>query len=489
MYASTLVLMIIFIFVLVPLILAEVARNKSVPTTEDFFLQSRKMPTGMVFFTVYATWMSVFAFLGSSAYFYEMGPIYMTAIAWDMLFGILFMLVGKRLWFYGKKYGYITPTDFFDDIFQSRSLNYLITIIMVTFTIPYLQIQLAGGAYLIEIATNGAIPWRICGLVFYLIIIIYLWSGGLRAVALTDVFYGLFLILSMITVGLFFIEKAGGIKTVFETIVALDEKNIILPGPKGNAGAPLWISLFIVIPIGALMGPQLWIRSYAVEKKETFNIIPLLICIASIQCFGTLLAGSAGIILEPDVKRTDTIIPVMLVQYGKPILSTLIFCGIASAALSTANSQIHAVSAIYTLDFHKRYINKNAGEKNLVQVGKWAVLIISAIAYLLLLQSSELIINTGTIAMGGTAQVFVPVIGALFWKKSNAGAAFSGVLTGVLFLIALAIFTDLNIGYCAVTALICNAVIFIVGSLTFPNDHKVRVKILEYMNTYNKECQ
>lgn len=487
MNTSTPTLLIIFIFALFPLILAEFARNKSVPTVEDFFLQGRKMPTPMVFFTVYATWMSIFSFLGSSAYFYEMGPVYMTAIAWDALFGILFMVVGKRIWFYGKKNGYITPTDFFDDIFGSKILSITVTCTMVVFTIPYLQIQLSGGAYLIEIATNGAIPWRMCGLIFYLIIIIYLWAGGLRAVALADVFYGICLILSMFVVGFFLIDKAGGMEYVFQTIAASDEKNVILPGPKGNAGAILWISLFIIVPIGALMGPQMWVRAYAVEKKETFHIIPLLICLASIQCVGTLLSGSAGIILAPQIEQTDTIIPVMLVQYGTPILCTLLFCGIASAALSTANSQIHAVAAIYTIDIHKKYINSKASEKRLVQVGKWAVLFISSIAYLLLLQNPGLIIDTGTIAMGGTAQVFIPTMGALFWKKSNAGAACGGILVGVVFLIVLAVDGEIGACYCSIIALICNTLIFVIGSVNFPTNLKTREKIIKYKEEYNRE--
>ena len=210
MTATTPVLMIVFVFAFIPLIFAEIARNKSVPTIEDFFVQGRRMPTFMLFFTVYATWMSAFAFLGASGYFYEMGPVYMTAFGWDVLFGLLFMIIGRRLWYYGKLNHYITPTDFFNDIFDFKPLNILVTLVMILFTIPYLQIQLSGGAYIIEIASNGLIPWRISGLIFYLIIIIYLWAGGLRAVAMTDIFYGSCLFVSMLFIGFFLIHKAGG---------------------------------------------------------------------------------------------------------------------------------------------------------------------------------------------------------------------------------------------------------------------------------------
>ncbi len=486
MVASTPVLMIVFVFAFIPLIFAEIARKKSVPAIEDFFVQNRKMPTYMVFFTVYATWMSAFAFLGASGYFFEMGPVYMTAIAWDALFGLLFMLVGKRIWYYGKENRYITPTDFFADIFDCKALNLIVTIVMIGFTIPYLQIQLSGGAYIIEIASNGLIPWRVSGLIFYLIIIIYLWAGGLRAVAMTDIFYGICLFASMIFTGVFLIHKAGGVDYVFRTIAEMDVRNVTLPGPKGTAGPLLWISMFITVPIGALMGPPMWIRFYATEKKKTFDIIPFLICLTAIQCVGTLFAGSAGILLTHSSVKADSILPIMLWEYGDVVLCALLFCGVASAALSTANSQIHGVAAVYTIDIHKRYINSAASERKLVAIGKWAVLIISASAYILLLKNPVMIIYTGTIGMGGTAQIFIPVIGALFWKRSNGKAAAVGVTAGILTLLLFTILTDFNVSYSAVIAMLVNAGVFIAGSLTFEAESKTREKIVKYKEMYGK---
>jgi Na+/proline symporter len=489
MVASTPVLMIVFVFAFIPLIFAEIARNKSVPTIEDFFVQGRKMPSFMVFFTVYATWMSAFAFLGASGYFYEMGPVYLTAFGWDVLFGILFMVIGRRVWSYGRIRRYITPADFFHDIFRTKALNVLVTAVMILFTIPYLQIQLSGGAYIIEIASNGLIPWKVSGLIFYLIIIIYLWAGGLRAVAMTDIFYGICLFISMMFIGFFLIHKAGGAEHVFRTIAKLDVRNVTLPGPKNNAGPLLWIAMFVTVPIGALMGPPMWIRMYSVEKEKTFDVIPFLLCCTAIQCLGTLFAGSAGIILAPGIKQTDSVIPVMLWEHGNTILSALLFCGVASAALSTANSQIHAIAAVYTIDIHKRYINCNASDKKLVSVGKWSVLLISAAAYVLLLNNPVLIIYTGTVGMSGTAQIFIPVLGALFWKQSNGTAAALGIAAGILTLAATAAGTSLNISFCAVAALTVNAAVFIAGSLFMKSDPATRERIIKYKEEFEKQVK
>lgn len=484
MPSSTSALMIIFIFTFVPLVLAEVARNKSLPTLENFFLQDREMSLPLVMFTVYATWVSSFAFLGSASSFYFNGPVYLTAFAWNALFGILFMVLGKRIWFYGKRHGYITPTDFFSDIYGSPALNLLITLVMLVFTIPYLQIQLSGGAYLIEIATDGLIPWKVSGLLFYLIIIIYLWAGGLRAVALADVFYGVLIFISMLTIGFFSIYMAGGSELVFQTILERGSHHLTLTDDQGNSQILSWLTLFFIIPVGAIMGPQMWVRAYAVAQPSTFRIMPFLLTFAAIMYLGSILSGSAGILLAPEIQKAETVIPALLVKYASGPLAAFLFCGVAAASLSTANSQIHAVSAIYTMDIHRRYIDPRASEKRLVFMAKWAVLFLSAFAFLLLINSPVVIVDTGTIAMSGTAQVIIPVIGAFFWEKSNPRAAITGILLGLTVLGALRFGLGLPASYCGLIALLVNGGAFLLLSSRLQIDPHAFEKIQQYKRLY-----
>ena len=489
MELSTSVLMVIFAFTFIPLLLAEIARASSLPTVNDFFLQQRSMPTVMVFFTVYATWVSSFAFLGSASYFYNHGPLYMTAFGWNLLFALLFMVIGKRIWFYGKVNNYITPVDFFSDIYRLRSLDIAVTLITISFTIPYLMIQLSGGAFIIETATYGLIPWRVSGFIFYLIIIIYLWAGGLRAVALTDIFYGIMIFSTMLIAGFLIAAKAGGINHVFEYLQQTDPDSLVLKEVNGWNPVFLWLGMFIVVPIGALMGPQMWIRAYAAKNNNTFNIMPLLILMATIMYLGPLLAGTSGKVLAPDLVHADNLVPFLLASYAPPLLGSLLLCGIAAAALSTANSQIHALSAIYTIDIHKKYINTDAPERSLVNVGKWAVLVVSFFAYILLIKAPSLIIETGTIGMSGTAQLIVPTIGALFWKHSNGRAALFGLLGGTAILLVLIIATEIPVVVSAVIALIINLCIFIPLSIFLPTDMGTRTRIIEnklrYLNRFN----
>ncbi|MBQ3185152.1 MAG: hypothetical protein IJB54_04150, partial [Firmicutes bacterium] len=335
--------------------------------------------------TVFSTWMSVFAFMGAIAYFYEQGPIYMTTIGWDAMFAVLFIAVGRRLWHYGKTYNYMTPTDFFNDIYDSKVLDILVTTIIIVYTMIYLQVQTVGGLLVMQIATGGVISWHVAGIGFFLILVIYLWAGGLRAVALTDIFYGILIVTTILVSGFFLMKTAGGTDEVFNELIRRDPLNVSMGTEDGGLRVAMWLSLFVIVPIGAFMGPQMWIRNYAAASEKNFNILPLLLCVSSVICIGTLFAGSAGTVLAEIVTNPDAILIEMIQKYASPLLYIFVIVGIYATIFSTANSQIHALSAVYTIDVHKRYINPKTPDKKLVTIAKWGVLFISAASYIMII--------------------------------------------------------------------------------------------------------
>ena len=104
---------------------------------------------------------------------------------------------------------------------------------------------------------------------FYLVMIIYLWAGGLRAVAWADVFYGVLIFFGLLAGGFILISAAGGVDYTFSKLIAERPELILLPKHSPTAGISMWIGMFIIMPIGALMGPQMWIRMFATKEKKT----------------------------------------------------------------------------------------------------------------------------------------------------------------------------------------------------------------------------
>lgn len=484
MISNAIELLILCVFAFIPLLLGEFARNKSAETTEDFILQGRKLKLVPLYATIFSTWMSIFVFIGGITYFFDQGPVYMTTVGWDALFAVLFVIVGRRLWHYGRKNKYMTPTDFFDDIYDSKALNLIVTVIIMVLTIVYLQVQIVGGLLVMRIATDGIISWYVGGIIFFSILVIYLWAGGLRAVAMTDIFYGILLVITILSSGFFLMDVAGGREAVFSELIARDPGNVSMSGPEGNHRVLLWLSLFIIVPVGAFMGPQMWIRNYASSSSKNFNILPWILCLSSIICVGTLFSGSAALMMRGNVENSDSVLIELMRQYANPFFYIFVIIGIYATIFSTANSQVHALSAVYAIDIHKRYINPKISERKLVAVAKWAVLLISTISYVCIVVMPQNIFDLGTIALGGMAQLIVPTLGALFWKRSSAKGAIAGLVTGeTIFFIGLFLSTSSDSSICAIVGLIVNIFFFVSVSLA----DKTRIKVYKKIESYRRD--
>ena len=466
-------LTIIALYMMIPLAIGFLAGKKSLPTSEDYFIQGRGMGSMAVFFTVVATWWSAFAFLGSNGFFYTRGPLYWTAMAWNVFFGIIYYVIGKRVWHFGRINKYITPKDFFVHHFGSTKLGNFIVIILMIFTVPNLQIQLMGGAYLIEVGSNNIVPFWLAALLFYLIIIIYVWAGGVRAIAWTDVLHGTLLFFGMVFAGIYIANILGGTGSMFEQLAVVRPENLTLHQNDWMG----WVAMFFITPIGVMMGPHMWTRMYAVKSGKIFSFMPFLVGFVALAYIGSMLVGnSANVLLGTGFPSPDHVLPVMLLEHAPFVLAAFILACGAAAAMSTANSQVHSMSSIYALDFHKTYINKKASDRQTVWVGRYAILVLSAFAYVMALFATDLLVTIGLLALAGTAQVIVPTVGALFWRRSTVAGAAAGLGVGIVVLILfnwLAIFGGTNLrppgpfayGGGGLFALVCNVIVFIVVSL------------------------
>ena len=116
------------------------ANNK---TASDFFISERKLPALLFLFTATAASFSGSVFLVLPGLIFRDGfqAAYISFCVIVIPFaGILFF---KRQWILGKRFGYTTPVEMFADYFQGKMIRILTIIIALSFSIPFLGLQLA----------------------------------------------------------------------------------------------------------------------------------------------------------------------------------------------------------------------------------------------------------------------------------------------------------------------------------------------------------
>jgi len=84
-----------------------------------------------------------------------------------------------------------------------------------------------------------------------------------------------------------------------------------------------------------------------------------------------------------------------------------------------------------TEDIYKAFIRKNAGDKELVWVGRFTVIGVSIIAFLLALNPDSSVLDLVAYAWAGFGAAFGPtIIFSLFWKRMTRLGALGGMIFG-----------------------------------------------------------
>ena len=128
-----------------------------------------------------------------------------------LLYLLLVFYFLKRQWMLGKKFGFVTPGEMFAEYFKSDTIRLLIVLVALVFSVPYLGIQLRASGFLFNVLTDGMLGVNVGMILLSLVVVIYVASGGLRAVAYVDTMQCILLAGGIITLGIISFYYIGGI--------------------------------------------------------------------------------------------------------------------------------------------------------------------------------------------------------------------------------------------------------------------------------------
>jgi len=378
-------------------------------TPEGYFLANRGLGTWALFFTILATNFSAFYFLGFAGAGYRVGYAHYVMMSLGTAFACLsFYILGTKIWVLGKQHGFITPAELIYHQTGSKALRWTFAGVMLLFTFPYLALQIIGAGYILENITNEAIPYIWGATLLTLFTIAYVWIGGMKSVAKTDLKQGLLMIFLMVVAVIVIANSLGGLTTANEKVYEIQPDLFSRVG-VGNAFPPKkWFSLLIFWIFCIPMFPQIFMRFYIAKDIDTlkksallYGLIPLFISILPV------MVGVLGHLTFPDLigKETDQILPKMLTAHSPEWFAGLVMTGALAAFMSTLDSQLLALSTIVTRDFVLPF-RKNIGLERQVFIGRIWVVIFAFIGLAIAAQPFDTIDDMGRLAFGGLAVLF-----------------------------------------------------------------------------------
>ena len=179
-------------------------------TAGDYFIAGRQLSMWVFVLAATATSFSGWTFMGHPGLVYRDGFQYAYASFYTITIPFTGVLFLKRQWMLGKRFGYVTPGEMFADYFQGDGIRILTVLVALLFSIPYLGVQLGASGFLFNVLTDNLVPTNFGMWVLSLVVLIYVGSGGLRAVAFVDTLQCILLALGIIIIGFIALNLAGG---------------------------------------------------------------------------------------------------------------------------------------------------------------------------------------------------------------------------------------------------------------------------------------
>jgi len=159
--------------------------------------------------------------------------------------------------------------------------------------------------------------------------------------------------------------------------------------------------------------------------RRTRNLSDYIIGGRRLNSFVTALSAEAS-----DIAKEFIILVRSLLH---PLPAGICLSAILAAIMSTADSQLLVSSSVLAEDFYKDLFRKDASQRELVRVGRFAVIIIAVFACLLSLDSESMVLDLVAYAWAGFGAAFGPaLLMSLFWEKITRNGALAGIITGGL---------------------------------------------------------
>lgn len=348
--------------------------------------------------------------------------------------------------------------------FLNQRYNSTVAMIMAVFWLMlYIVVNLMSILYLGALAISGIsgldITMCILGLAVFAILITL---GGMKVIGYTDVIQVFFLVLGGLVasyIALNLISGQQGIIKGFSILtdgasehfhLIFDKENanyMDLPGLSVLIGG-MWIAnlsywgcnqYITQRALGASLPTARAGLLFAAFLKMLMPVIVVIPGIAVYYIIKEKIPGISGsdLLTSSGVEDPNKAYPALLglLPLG---LKGLSFAALTAAIVASLAGKANSIATIFTLDIYKKAFNKDASEKNQVNVGKIVVVVSMLIAVVLSLIVGDALMGegkqgfqyiqeyTGFVSPG----IFAMFILGFFWKKTTSNAALFATIGG-----------------------------------------------------------
>ena len=424
-----------FIIYLIILIIIGIWTSRFNKTLDDFLIAGRKLGTWPVAISAEASDMSGWLVLAlpGRAFMYGISAIW-TAISCAL--GTLFnwSVIAKRLRIFTEKLRAISIPDFLEDRYKddTHSIRAISTIIIAVFMVAYVSAQLVASGKILS-QTFGW-DYHAALILGFGIITFYTLIGGFFAVAWTDVFQGMLIVIILVVLPIVGIIKLGGLGSIFSKI---SQVNFNAISPTYGYGG-IFFLLFAFASMAWFFGypgqPHVLTRYMAIKsEKKLWNSTLIGMVWVIISLWGAVFIGIVGLAMFNGVPDPEKIMPMLATTLLPEWIAGIVIAAIVAAIMSTADSQLLVATSSVVEDVYHKLIDPKAHQKKLLFLSRIFVFLLSVVAFIFAIPGEDSAIYfLVAFAWGGLAASFGPIIIlSLWWRRTTKWGAIAGMISGM----------------------------------------------------------
>jgi sodium/proline symporter len=328
--------------------------------------------------------------------------------------------------------GALTSIEYLETRYPSPAIRLIAGGLTVFLLGVYVLAQFIAGGKGMALVTG--LPYSLALLIAVCVILLYTFLGGYLAVAFTDFFQSLVMIVGVVWIAIAALVEVGGLGAANRAIAELDPTLLSVWG-RGLGYEGQWgiaLGAVLIFSIGYMGWPHVLTRHMAMERPATARRAGAYATGWNLLFVSTpYLIGILAIVILPELSDPEMAIFEVAGQLLPTAVTGLVMAAIMAAIMSTADSLLLQTGSIASRDLYQRFINPEASERQMVWVSRGLVLLIGVAGYGVALVQPPTVFGIVIFVTTILGSAFLPAyFCAVWWKKANTPGALVSMVTG-----------------------------------------------------------
>ena len=428
-------------------------------STEDYLVAGRRLGPALYVGTLSAVVLGGASTIGSVSLGYEFGISGMWLV---FMIGLGIIALGILLSTRLSRLGVYTVSEMLG-IRYGASSRLISAMIVATYALMIAVTSTIAVGSVFDVVLG--LPPTLAILIAGGVVVVYSALGGMWSITLTD-----FLQFCVMTVGIFLIllplsiARAGGFSGMAGELPGS------YFGPFSIGGQTIF-TYFLLFFLGLMIGQDIWQRVFTARSPSVARwggVVAGLYCLA----YGLVgaLIGTAARVLVPNLPNPDNAFARVAAEVLPAGVLGLVLAAALAAIMSTASAGLLASSTILANDVYAGFFRRGEGHAGAEEynASRLATLLVGVVVLVIAVIVSD-VVGALTVAYNLlVGALFVPILGALFWRRATGTGALASMLVGGVVVVGLMAWQGLLANSPIYGGLLAGLVTFVVVSLLTP---------------------